>query len=125
HIHHLYSRISGRLRQGISPMQAAFVAFPCGSITGAPKHRAMQIIAEREGEGRGPYCGTIFLLRQNAQGEQEAVFSVPIRTGVLTYGPDDARLDVRAGGGVTILSNPSQEYEETIHKAYPFRAMTS
>ncbi|MEM9988949.1 MAG: anthranilate synthase component I family protein, partial [Pseudomonadota bacterium] len=125
HIHHLYSRISGVLREDISPMRALLAAFPCGSVTGAPKHRAMQIIANQEAEGRGPYCGAIFLIRKDEAGHSQAVFSVPIRTGVLTYKDDHANLSVRAGGGVTILSHPSDEYQETIHKAYPFQAMAT
>ena len=121
HVHHLYSRVSGQLREGLGPMDALLAAFPCGSITGAPKHEAMRIIAQEEGEGRGPYCGTIFYIPD----EGPAIFSVPIRTGVLSRQGDGCRLDVRSGGGVTILSDPSREYEETVDKAYSFRAMTT
>ena len=100
-------------------MAAALAAFPCGSITGAPKYRAMQIIAQLEKTGRGPYCGTIFYLPHQGP----AMFSVPIRTGVLMQEDARAVLHVRAGGGVTALSDPIAEYQETLDKAYPFEAM--
>jgi para-aminobenzoate synthetase component 1 len=119
-VHHLYSRITGRLREGVPPMAALLACFPCGSVTGAPKFRAMQIIADLEGEGRGPYCGAILLLRPGGR----LTASVPIRTGVLSVEGEAARLDVRTGGGVTVLSDPQEEYEETVAKAYPFEAMT-
>ena len=119
-VHHLYSRIEARLRPDVSAFGALAAAFPCGSITGAPKLAAMRLIAALEGEGRGPYCGTVF-----AATRERAVFSVPIRTGVLTYGDGGgARLDVRTGGGVTALSDPGEEHAETRDKAYPFGLMT-
>ena len=118
-VHHLYSRIEGRLRDGIGPIEALAAAFPCGSITGAPKHRAMQVISRLEGEGRGPYCGTVAFIP--SQGP--AVFSVAIRTAALVFGEGEARLDYRAGGGITALSDPQAEYEETEAKAYGFEAM--
>ena len=117
-VHHLYSRIEARLRPGVGPFDALAAAFPCGSITGAPKLAAMRLIAELEGEGRGPYCGTVFAVTP-----ERAVFSVPIRTGVLTYADKRARLDVRTGGGVTALSDLAAEYAETVDKAYPFELM--
>lgn len=120
-VHHLYSRIEGRLRANKSPIDAIVAAFPCGSITGAPKHRAMQIIADQEGEGRGPYCGTICLIRPR----REAVFSVAIRTASFVKSEGLCRLSYRAGGGVTALSDPYEEYRETVQKSYPFRVMTS
>ncbi len=119
-VHHLYSRISATLREGAGAVDALEASFPCGSITGAPKLAAMRTIAELEGEGRGPYCGTIFALH----GDGSAVFSVPIRTAVLTHGAEACRLDARSGGGVTILSDPQAEWQETVDKAYPFALMT-
>lgn len=123
-VHHLYSRISATMRAGLGPFDALAAAFPCGSITGAPKLAAMRHIEMAEyrqtGGGRGPYCGTIFAVTP-----ERAVFSVPIRTGVLTRGIEgSARLDVRVGGGVTALSAPAQEWAETCDKAYPFTLMT-
>ena len=117
-VHHLYSRIEARLADRQGPWDALRAAYPCGSITGAPKLAAMRLIAELEGEGRGPYCGTVFAVTR-----ERAAFSVPIRTGVLIYGESGARLDVRAGGGVTALSDPAAEWTETEDKAYPFGLM--
>lgn len=120
YVHHLVSSVTGQLRPGISAIEALQAAFPCGSITGAPKHRAMQWIAELEGEGRGPYCGTVFCL----SGPETAVFSVAIRTAVYTQlSPSAGRLDMRSGGGITALSDAAAEYDETAAKAAPFRAM--
>ncbi len=119
-VHHLYSRVTAELREGLGPVEALRAAFPCGSITGAPKPAAVSVIAALEGEGRGPYCGTVFAIPPKGP----AVFSVAIRTGVLTREGGRARLDVRTGGGVTVLSDPGAEWEETDAKAYPFRAMT-
>lgn len=115
HVHHLFSRIEGRLRDGLVFADALAAAFPCGSITGAPKLAAMDAIAELEGEGRGPYCGTVIYQPY----QDKAVASVAIRTAVI----DEAArsLDVRSGGGVTILSDPEEEYREAIDKGYLFR----
>lgn len=117
-VHHLYSRIVGRLRTEVTGIDALLAAFPCGSVTGAPKHRAMQVIASLEGEGRGPYCGAI--LYQEKGGP--LIVSVPIRTGILFPVVGGARLDFRVGGGITLLSDPSAEFEETEDKAYAFDA---
>ncbi|WP_370338406.1 anthranilate synthase component I family protein [Parvularcula marina] len=118
-VHHLYSRIEGELREGCGSIAALAAAFPCGSVTGAPKHRAMQVISRFEGEGRGPYCGTVlFMPHQGAH-----VFSVAIRTAALSVAGGTARLDYRTGGGITALSDPQAEYQETVDKAYGFEAM--
>ena len=118
-VHHLYSRIEGELREGLGPIDALAAAFPCGSISGAPKHRAMQVIARLEEEGRGPYCGSLVYIPHDGP----AVFSVAIRTAVLSREDGGVRLDYRAGGGITALSVPSAEYAETVDKAYGFEAM--
>ena len=119
-VHHLVSQVRAALRDDQGPAEAAAACYPCGSITGAPKLAAMQLIARLEGEGRGPYCGTVFCVPHDGP----AVFSVAIRTGLLLRGKETARLDVRAGGGVTILSDPEAEWAETVDKAYPFSLMT-
>jgi anthranilate/para-aminobenzoate synthase component I len=116
-VHHLYSRIEGRLRGGLGFADALTAAFPCGSVTGAPKRAAIEAIAALEGEGRGPYCGTVFMI-----GEGRAVASVAIRTAVIDK--QRGRIDVRSGGGVTALSDPFAEYDEAIAKAYLFRHLT-
>lgn len=115
HVHHLYSRIEGQLRAGFVFADALAAAFPCGSVTGAPKLAAMKAIAELEGEGRGPYCGALVYRPYG----NKAVASVAIRTAVV----DEATraVHVRSGGGVTILSDPETEYNEAIDKGYLFR----
>ncbi|MEM1379580.1 MAG: anthranilate synthase component I family protein [Pseudomonadota bacterium] len=116
-VHHLYSRIEGQLQPGRGFADALEAAFPCGSITGAPKQAAMDAIAELEGEGRGAYCGTVFTCTR-----VQSRASVAIRTAMIDE--DTRRVDVRSGGGVTLLSNPEAEYDETLDKAYLFRALT-
>jgi para-aminobenzoate synthetase component 1 len=116
-VHHLVSRIEGQIREETTFVDAIRAAFPCGSITGAPKIAAMAAIAEIEGEGRGPYCGTIFM-RTRTRGTA----SVAIRTAAIDR---TARIaEVRSGGGITILSDPGAEYEEADAKAYLFRMLT-
>ncbi|MEM6409643.1 MAG: anthranilate synthase component I family protein, partial [Pseudomonadota bacterium] len=117
-VHHLYSRIEGTLRKDCLFADALKAAFPCGSVTGAPKLAAMDIIAELEGEGRGPYCGAIFAITK-----ARATASVAIRTALIDN--DEGRVDVRSGGGVTVLSDPEAEYQETVDKAYLYRMLTN
>jgi para-aminobenzoate synthetase component I len=109
HVHHLVSTVSGTLRTGISQASALRACFPGGSITGAPKLRAMQIISELEPHKRGLYTGAIGYL--DFQGQSQ--FSICIRT--LTLQEDIATFSV--GSGIVSDSIPSQEYEETLHKA--------
>lgn len=121
YVHHLYSRIRGRLAPEVDAVSALKSCFPCGSITGAPKWRAMEIIAAIEGVGRGPYCGAIFLLRPNG----DAVVSVPIRTATIRREQDRVHMRARFGGGITTLSNPAEEYTETCAKASALGALFS
>ena len=118
-VHHLYTRVTATLREGMGFADALRGAFPCGSVTGAPKRAAMEMIARLEGEGRGPYCGAILAVT-----DERAVASVPIRTGVWASTPEGGVLSVRAGGGITILSDAEAELSETRDKAYPFALMT-
>ncbi len=109
-VHHLVSRISGRLRSGLGAVDALRALFPCGSITGAPKIAAMAAIATYEGEGRGPYCGAIGYM--DAGGAAD--FSVAIRTAII-----DGRsgvLSAPVGCGVTLRSSPAREYDESRDK---------
>jgi len=116
-VHHLYSRIEGRLRPALGFSDALAAAFPCGSVTGAPKMAAIEAITALEGEGRGAYCGTVFAITK-----KRSCASVAIRTAMVDE--NEARLDVRSGGGVTILSDPKAEYHEALDKGYLFRQLT-
>ncbi|HSG89168.1 MAG TPA: aminodeoxychorismate synthase component I [Pseudomonadales bacterium] len=103
-VHHLVSTIEGRLRPEVSPIAAFAAAFPGGSITGAPKVRAMQIIEALEGARRGPYCGSLF--RIDASGRMDA--SITIRS-LLHSGGD---LWCWGGGGIVVDSDVDAEWAE-------------
>ena len=108
-IHHLVSVVTGTLREGADALDLIEKTFPGGSITGAPKLRAMDIITEIEGDARELYCGAIGAL--GFDGSLDT--SIAIRTVFM----DEARAVLQAGGGVTLLSEPGPEYEETLTKA--------
>ncbi|MBE3638397.1 aminodeoxychorismate synthase component I [Mangrovicoccus sp. HB182678] len=108
-VHHLTSAVTGRLRPGEDALSLLAAIFPGGSITGAPKERAMQIIRAIEGRDRGTYCGAIGYL--GFDGDMD--LNIPIRT--LEIRGREAVL--QAGGGVTLLSDPASEYAETLAKA--------
>ncbi len=108
-VQHLVSAVSGKLRPGVSAIDALAAAFPGGSITGAPKIRAMEIIAELEPTARGPYCGSLAYV--GFDGTMDS--SILIRT--ITAGRGWWQAPV--GGGITAQSDPKSEYEETWHKA--------
>jgi para-aminobenzoate synthetase component 1 len=109
YVHHLVSVIRGRLWEGKGPIDAIRAAFPGGSVTGAPKVRAMEIIAELEPVARGPYCGSLGWL--GFDGAMDT--NILIRT--FTIGRGWVQFPV--GGGIVADSVPEQEYEETWHKA--------
>ena len=109
--HHLVSRISGELREGLNVVDALEALFPCGSVTGAPKIEAMKTIARMEKVGRGPYCGAIGYIDDSG----EADFSVAIRLLILSA--ERRRVTFPVGGGVTLRSDPQEEYAETLLKA--------
>jgi para-aminobenzoate synthetase component I len=109
YVQHLVSIVVGRLRGGLQALDAVEAAIPGGSITGAPKHRACEIISELEGVARGPYCGSLGYLGFDGAAD----FNLLIRTFVVT--PD--RIAFAVGGGITVRSDPAAEYEETLHKA--------
>jgi para-aminobenzoate synthetase component 1 len=108
-VHHLVSTVVGRLAPGAGPVELLKAAFPAGSITGAPKLRAMEIIAELEPSARGVYCGAIGYW--SLTGELDT--NVAIRTVVARGG----RVYFGAGGGIVADSDPEQEYRETLDKA--------
>lgn len=108
-VHHLVSVVSGVLEDGLDVVDLIEAAFPGGSITGAPKIRAMEIITELEKVERGVYCGSIGYLGFNGAAD----LNIAIRT--VTFAGDEAI--VFGGGGITALSDPAAEYDETIVKA--------
>ena len=110
-VHQMTSRIEGHLREGTDLVDIMQALFPCGSITGAPKVRAMRRIAELESGPRGVYCGAIGYVCGSGA-ERRSVFSVAIRTAVLS-GTD---LTLGAGGGIVWDSDPVEEYRETLLK---------
>ena len=112
-VHHLVSTVTGTLRPDTNAINALAACFPGGSITGAPKKRAMEIIRELEPAPRGIYCGAIGWFGRNG----ESSFSIAIRTLVR----DGTQLVYQVGAGVVADSDPQQEYEETLHKAAGIR----
>ena len=113
-VQHLVSTVEGRLRRDTTHFAAFASAFPGGSVTGAPKFRAMEIIDELEPVSRGPYCGAIGYLGFN----RESQLSITIRTAVCK----DGLAHFNVGAGIVADSNPGAEYEETIAKARGFLA---
>lgn len=116
-VHHLVSTVTGRLSAACSVFDLIAATFPPGSITGAPKVRAMEIIAELEQQSRGAYCGALGWL--GADGACD--LNVMIRTASLVRSGAGWDVEVRSGGAITIDSVPSEELEETRHKAAALR----
>ena len=109
HVHHIVSNVHGTLRAGVTPAQVIAAVFPGGTITGCPKVRCMQIIAELEGEGRGPYTGALGYLDHN--GDMD--LNILIRS-IRQVGDS---LHFRAGAGIVADSDAAHELEETRAKA--------
>ncbi|MBV9122767.1 MAG: aminodeoxychorismate synthase component I, partial [Planctomycetes bacterium] len=109
YVHHLVSEVRGRLREGLTSLDLLRAAFPGGSVTGAPKIRAMEIIAELEPTARGPYCGSLGYLG----------FDGSLDTNILirTFTMGRGWVQFPVGGGIVADSLPEREYEETWHKA--------
>lgn len=112
HLHHMVTTIRSTLRPDISPATALKACFPGGSVTGAPKLRAMEIINELEPCNRGIYTGGIGWMGFN--GDMD--FSMAIRTAVIK----DGLLTLHVGGGIVADSVPQEEYDETLLKAQDF-----
>jgi aminodeoxychorismate synthase component I len=108
-VFHLVSTVEGRLRDGVDHPAALRACFPGGSITGAPKKRAMEIISELEPAPRGLYTGAIGWFGFNGQSR----FNIAIRTVVVENG----LAHFHVGAGIVADSDPEAEYEETLHKA--------
>jgi len=109
HVHHIVSNVSGELRAQVTPIDAIRAVFPGGTITGCPKFRCMQIIAELEGVGRGAYTGSLGYLTRDGRLD----LNILIRTMTLRA----SRADFRAGAGIVADSDPERELEETRAKA--------
>ena len=108
-LHHLISEVQARLRTGTSIADLIRAVFPGGSITGAPKVRACEIIAEVEQSRRGVYCGAIGYIQPDGGG----CLNIPIRTGTIR----GDRLFFHAGGGIVADSDPYREQAEVFLKA--------
>jgi anthranilate synthase component 1 len=109
HVMHLVSHIKGRLRSGADRFDALAACFPAGTVTGAPKLRAMQIIDELEPTRRGPYAGSVFYVDYSGNLDS----CIAIRTLLIK----DGKAYLQVGAGVVADSEPSHEYIETINKA--------
>ncbi|MCA9237741.1 MAG: anthranilate synthase component I family protein [Planctomycetales bacterium] len=108
-VKHLVSVVRGRLTDGLGPLDVLAAAFPGGSITGAPKVRAMEVIAELEPTARGAYCGSLAYIGFDGQMDS----NILIRTITAARG----WLQLPVGGGIVAASDPHDEYRETWHKA--------
>jgi len=112
-VHHLVATVEGTLREGVGPIDVIRATFPGGSITGAPKIRAMEIIDELEPNRRSLYTGAIgYLGRGGTSG-----FNIAIRTALV----EGDRVSFQVGGGIVADSVPEAEYEETLHKGRGIR----
>ncbi|MBR9814707.1 anthranilate synthase component I [bacterium] len=109
HVMHIVSNVTGKLREGLSAIDALKATFPAGTLSGAPKVRAMEIIDELEPVRRGVYGGAVGYLAFS--GDMDT--AIAIRTAVIKNG----QLHVQAGGGVVADSVPTTEWEETMNKA--------
>ncbi|MCC7372086.1 MAG: anthranilate synthase component I [Chloroflexi bacterium] len=109
HVMHIVSKVTGQLRDDLRPVDALRSVFPAGTVSGAPKIRAMEIIAELEKDRRGTYAGSVGLF--NWDGEIET--AIALRTALVK----DGTVHVQAGGGIVADSDPAFEYEETLNKA--------
>ncbi|MEL7542020.1 MAG: chorismate-binding protein, partial [Pseudomonadota bacterium] len=109
HVMHIVSHVEGDLRDGLTAVDALLAGLPAGTVSGAPKIRAMQIIDELEQQSRGIYGGAIGYFGWN--GDLDTC--IALRTAVLK----DGQLHIQAGGGVVLDSNPQYEFDETVHKA--------
>jgi anthranilate synthase component 1 len=110
HVMHLVSQVEGELRGGLSAMDVFRACFPAGTVSGAPKIRAMEIIDELEPVKRGPYAGAVGYF---AFGGRNMDAAITIRTVVVA----GSKAFVQAGAGIVADSDPAREYEETLNKA--------
>ncbi|HEU4562115.1 MAG TPA: anthranilate synthase component I [Longimicrobium sp.] len=110
HVLHLVSTVTGELREGLSAMDVFRASFPAGTVSGAPKVRAMEIIDELETVRRGPYAGAAGHFSWGGKSMDTAI-------AIRTVAAEGGRAHVQAGAGIVADSDPSSEYEETLNKA--------
>lgn len=108
HVMHLVSRVSGQIKDGLDMFDALKATFPAGTVSGAPKIRAMEILSELEGTRRGPYAGAVGYFGVNGDMDM----CITIRT-LLMQG---RKFSVQAGAGIVVDSDPAREYQETLDK---------
>jgi len=106
---HIVSAVEGELREGLDSFDVFMAAFPAGTVTGAPKIRAMEIIGELEPSRRGPYAGAVGYFGFNGNMD----FCITIRTITMQRN----RISIQVGAGIVADSSPQAEYEETMRKA--------
>jgi anthranilate synthase component 1 len=109
HVMHMISKVTGQLREGLTPVDALLAAFPAGTVSGAPKVRAMQILQELEPTARNLYAGAVGYLGFDGNIDS----CIAIRTLVIKNGT----AYIQAGGGVVADSDPVKEWEESRNKA--------
>ena len=109
HVQHIVSRVTGQLRSDCDSLDTFKAVFPAGTVSGAPKRRAMEIIEELEPSRRGPYAGSVGYFSYNGNAD----FAITIRTLVA----ERERAYIQTGAGIVADSNPTREWFETEHKA--------
>jgi anthranilate synthase component 1 len=109
HVMHIVSQVEGQLRAGLDGFDLLAATFPAGTVSGAPKIRAMQIINDLEGLNRGPYAGAVGYFSYDGSMDS----CIAIRTLVM----NGKRISVQAGAGIVADSHPAAEYQETMNKA--------
>ena len=109
HVMHIASHVEGRIRDGLDALDVLAAGFPAGTVSGAPKVRAMEIIDELEHSRRGVYAGAVGYF--SANGTMDTC--IALRTALVK----DGRMHVQAGGGVVADSIPEEEYQEAVNKA--------
>jgi len=110
HVLHIVSTVQGDLREGMSAVDVFRASFPAGTVSGAPKVRAMEIIDELETVRRGPYAGAVGHFSWGGRSMDTAI-------AIRTIAAEGGRAHVQAGAGIVADSDPSSEYEETLNKA--------
>jgi len=108
-VHHIVSNVQGTLRKTVTPSQVLAAVFPGGTITGCPKVRCMEIIAELEQQRRGPYTGSMGYVNRDGDMDMNILIRTMVRSG--------SRVQLRAGAGIVADSDPHRELEETRAKA--------